>query len=93
MYYLNQFVAELFLVMATYETYGERYRDKKTNNSKSVSRIIPSTSFSPSKPNEEPNQLGNVVAKISDRVDGIEIKIVSMTNIIKLLQKYTEKKD
>ena len=37
--------------------------------------------------------MGQVVSKISERVDGLEIKIVSMTNIIKLLQKYTETKD
>ena len=40
--------------MTTYETYGERYekgKDKRNNYSKSVSRIIPSSSFSPSKPN------------------------------------------
>ena len=50
---------------------------------------------SPLKPNAQPeeSQLGKAVAKISDRVDGLEIKIVSITNIVKLLQKYTETKD
>lgn len=38
-------------------------------------------------------QLGKVVADMSERIDGIEIKIVSITNIVKLLQKYTETKD
>ena len=65
---------ELFLRMATYETYGERYekaKDKRVNNSKSASRIGPSISVSPSKPHEENNQLGNVVSKLNDRVDGL----------------------
>ena len=39
------------------------------------------------------HQLGKVVADMSERIDGIEIKIVSITNIVKLLQKYTETKD
>lgn len=34
-----------------------------------------------------------MIAQLSDRVDGIEIKIVNVTNIIKLFQKYTESKD
>lgn len=33
------------------------------------------------------------MSKLSERVEGIEIKIVTITNIVKLLQKYSESKD
>jgi hypothetical protein len=37
--------------------------------------------------------LGKIVARLVDRIDGIEIKMVNVVNVVKLLQKYTEMKD
>jgi hypothetical protein len=39
------------------------------------------------------SQLGKVIAQLATRLDGVEIKVVNVTNIVKLLQKYTETKD
>ena len=41
----------------------------------------------------ESNGIGGVVSKLTDRVDSIEIKMTSLTNVVKLMQKYTESKD
>lgn len=35
------------------------------------------------------NNLGKVVSKLETRLDGVEVKIASLTNVIKLLQKYS----
>jgi hypothetical protein len=38
-------------------------------------------------------ELGKVVALLAERIDGVEVKMVNITNIVKLLQKYSETKD
>lgn len=38
-------------------------------------------------------ELGKVVALLAERIDGVEVKMVNITNIVKLLQRYSETKD
>ena len=74
--------------MSTYENYSERHMLAKSrrnvNNSHSASKVsaVPDS-----------HSIGHVVGKLSERVDGIEVKMVSLSNVVKLLQKYTESKD
>ena len=35
----------------------------------------------------------HVVGKLQERVDGIDVKLTSLINVVKLLQRYTETKD
>lgn len=35
----------------------------------------------------------NMLSKLTKKVDDIEIKLFSLTNLVKLVQQYTEKKD
>ena len=37
--------------------------------------------------------MGTVVGKLQERVDGIDVKLTSLVNVVKLLQRYTETKD
>lgn len=60
--------------MATYEGYGSRYeksKEKRGNNSRSASRLTPLPLHRAVEEHPEANQLGNVVAKLSDRIDGM----------------------
>lgn len=34
-----------------------------------------------------------MVSKLEERVDGIDVKMTSLLNVVKLLQKYTETRD
>jgi len=36
-----------------------------------------------------PHQVPDFVSKMNERIDGIEVKLTSITNVVKLLQKYT----
>ena len=37
--------------------------------------------------------MATVVSKLEDRVDSIDVKLTSIVNVVKLLQKYTETRD
>ena len=39
------------------------------------------------------HSLPAVVSKLEERVDGIDVKMTSLLNVVKLLQKYTETRD
>jgi hypothetical protein len=41
----------------------------------------------------EPFALASVISKLEERVDGIDVKMTSLVNVVKLLQKYSETKD
>lgn len=77
--------------MLAHDGYGSRYEKIKSIKRGSVSPSPHAETHSPERKDE--GGLGRVVGKLGDRIDGLEIKIVSITNIVKLLQKYSESKD
>ena len=69
--------------------YEQRQLSKEA---RSVSKSSPKT---PLNQHEaiEPHSIASVIAKLEERVDGIDVKMTSLVNVVKLLQRYSEAKD
>lgn len=73
-------------------SYLQRYELKKqTHSSHSLEKTRPSPPLA--ELIIEPNSIGNTVAKLAERVDGIEVKLTSLINVVRLVQRYTETRD
>jgi hypothetical protein len=68
----------------------QRYEIKQQAH---FSRSLGKSKPSPSSELVEPNSIGSTVAKLAERVDGIEVKLTSLINVVRLVQRYTETKD
>lgn len=56
----------------TQNSYLQRYELKQqTQNSRTLAKSLPKVNSSPQSQEIEPNTIGNVVGKLSERVDGI----------------------
>lgn len=67
--------------------YLQRYTQKQgREQAKSVGKASPVVEG-------KEDRLGSVVGRLEERVDGIDVKLTSLVNVVRLLQRYTETKD
>lgn len=62
----------------------EQAKESRSQSKPSIKQALPAHNE-----NIEPNTIGMVVSKLSERVEGIDIKLTSIVNVVKLLQRYT----
>lgn len=63
-------------------TYTQRY--ELTRSSKDPQRDKEKEGSEP-----QVNTLSNVIARLTEKVDSMDVKLTSLTNVVRLLQKYT----
>jgi hypothetical protein len=68
-------------------SYLQRYEQRQSKDNSPLA-----TSAVKSPPQDSPS-LPSVVSKLAERVDGVEVKLTSLVNVVKLLQRYTETRD